>query len=68
MNSTPTKLLQIGDWTVDPTSSQISRPIPGQSSNQTETARLEARAMLLLLCLADRAGQVVSIDDLLTHV
>jgi transcriptional activator of cad operon len=24
--------------------------------------------MLLLLCLADHAGQVVSIDDLLTHV
>jgi transcriptional activator of cad operon len=68
MNPTPTKQLQIGDWTVDPASSQISRPIPGHPSAQTETARLEARAMLLLLCLADRAGQVVSIDDLLTHV
>jgi TolB-like protein/DNA-binding winged helix-turn-helix (wHTH) protein len=72
MDPTTRKLLRIGDWTVDPASSQISRPIPGpipdRSSAQTETARLEARTMLLLLCLADHAGQVVSIDDLLTHV
>jgi transcriptional activator of cad operon len=72
MNPTTSKQLRIGDWTVDPASGQISRsipgPVPGQSSAQTETARLEARTMLLLLCLADRAGQVVSIDDLLNHV
>jgi TolB-like protein/DNA-binding winged helix-turn-helix (wHTH) protein len=68
MNSSTAKQLRIGDWTVDPTSSQISRPSPSHTSGQTETARLEARTMLLLLCLADHAGQVVSIDDLLNHV
>jgi transcriptional activator of cad operon len=55
-----TKPLRIGDWCVDPSSGQISR--------QGETARLEARAMRLLLCLAEHAGEVVSIDDLLNQV
>ncbi len=55
-----TKPLRIGDWCVDPASGQISR--------QGETARLEARAMRLLLCLAEHAGEVVSIDDLLDQV
>jgi TolB-like protein/DNA-binding winged helix-turn-helix (wHTH) protein len=55
-----TKPLRIGDWCVDPASGQISR--------QGETARLEARAMRLLLCLAEHAGEVVSIDDLLNQV
>src|SRR6185503_3442870 len=52
--------LRIGDWCVDPASGQISR-------NGT-VARLEARTMRLLLCLAQRAGEVVSIDDLLNQV
>jgi transcriptional activator of cad operon len=52
--------LRIGDWCVDPISGQISR-------NGT-AARLEARTMRLLLCLAARAGEVVSIDDLLNQV
>jgi TolB-like protein/DNA-binding winged helix-turn-helix (wHTH) protein len=55
-----TKPLRIGDWCVDPASGQISR--------QGETARLEARAMRLLVCLAEHAGEVVSIDDLLDQV
>jgi len=55
-----TKPLRIGDWCVDPASGQISR--------QGETARLEARTMRLLLCLAEHAGEVVSIDDLLDQV
>ncbi len=55
-----TKPLRIGDWRVDPASGQISR--------QGEIARLEARAMRLLLCLAEHAGEVVSIDDLLDQV
>ncbi len=51
--------LLIGDWRVDPASGQISR--------NGEILRIEARAMRLLVCLAERAGQVVSIDDLLTQ-
>jgi TolB-like protein/DNA-binding winged helix-turn-helix (wHTH) protein len=53
-------MLRIGDWFVDPGSSQIAR--------NGETLPLDVRSMRLLLCLADRAGDVVSIDDLLDHV
>jgi transcriptional activator of cad operon len=53
-------MLRIGDWCVDPASGQISR--------NGETARVEERTMRLLLCLANHAGQVVSIDDLLSQV
>ena len=53
-------MLRIGDWCVNPTSGQISR--------DGETARVEARTMRLLLCLAEHAGEVVSIDDLLNQV
>jgi transcriptional activator of cad operon len=59
MERQPTTKFLIGDWQVDPASSEISRT--GQ------TARLEVRAMRLLLCLADHAGDVVSIEELLNH-
>jgi transcriptional activator of cad operon len=52
--------LRIGAWRVNPASGQISR--------EGETVRVEARAMRLLLCLAEHAGEVVSIDDLLEQV
>lgn len=52
--------LRIGEWTVSPLSGQIVRG--------DETVRLEARTMRLLLCLAERAGEVVSIDELLNQV
>ena len=52
--------LRIGDWRVSPASGQISR--------EGETVRVEARTMRLLLCLAEHAGQVVSINDLLEQV
>jgi transcriptional activator of cad operon len=52
--------LRIGAWRVNPASGQISR--------EGETVRVEARTMRLLQCLAERAGQVVSIDDLLEQV
>ena len=52
--------LQIGDWCVDPVLGQISRG--------RETARIEARALRLLLCLAERPGEVVSIEALLDRV
>jgi DNA-binding winged helix-turn-helix (wHTH) protein len=53
-------LLRIGAWCVNPTSCEISR--------DGETARVEVRTMRLLLCLAEHAGEVVSIDDLLNQV
>lgn len=53
-------VLLIGQWRVDPVAGEISR--------DGETLRLEARTMRLLTCIAERAGQVVSIDDLLTQV
>src|ERR1700733_5476044 len=52
--------LRIGAWYVNPTSGQISR--------DGETVRVEARTMRLLLCLAEHAGGVVSIDELLNQV
>jgi transcriptional activator of cad operon len=55
-----TTTLQIGAWRVNPASGEISR--------DGETARVEVRTMRLLLCLAEHAGEVVSIDDLLDQV
>ncbi|GLQ51985.1 FlgO family outer membrane protein [Dyella flava] len=52
--------LRIGDWIVS--------PMAGHMTRGDETVRLEARTMRLLLCLAENAGQVVSIDDLLNQV
>jgi len=53
-------MLRIGAWCVNPASGQISR--------DGETARVEVRTMRLLVCLAEHAGEVVSIDDLLNQV
>jgi TolB-like protein/DNA-binding winged helix-turn-helix (wHTH) protein len=53
-------MLRIGAWCVNPKSGEISR--------DGETARVEVRTMRLLLCLAERADEVVSIDDLLNEV
>ena len=50
----------IGDWIADPDTGQISR--------NGETVRLEARTMRLLVYLAERAGEVVSIDEMLKDV
>ena len=52
--------LRIGDWRVDPSLNEISR--------EGRRVRLEARAMGLLLRLAQRPGEVVSVDDLLSDV
>jgi len=60
MERPTTTKLRIGDWCVNPTSGQISR--------DGETARVEVRTMRLLLCLAEHAGEVVSIDELLNQV
>jgi len=53
-------MLRIGAWCVNANSGEISR--------DGEIVRLEMRTMRLLVCLADRAGDVVSIDELLDHV
>ena len=60
MERPATTPLRIGTWCVNPTSGQISR--------DGETAQLEGRTLRLLLCLAEHAGEVVSIDDLLNQV
>src|SRR5450432_834184 len=52
--------LQIGEWMVNPSLDSISKG--------TETQKLEPRTMRLLLCLADSAGEVVSVDRLLNEV
>ena len=56
----PGGAVQIGEWLVDPRLDIISRG--------TETHKLEPRTMRLLLCLASSAGEVVSVDRLLTEV
>jgi transcriptional activator of cad operon len=53
-------MLRIGDWCVNPASGEISR--------DGETARVEARTMRLLVCLAEHAGEVVSVEELLNQV
>jgi TolB-like protein/DNA-binding winged helix-turn-helix (wHTH) protein len=52
--------LNIGEWRVDAASSQISR--------DEEVVRVDARVMRLLTCLAARAGEVVTTDELLAEV
>jgi transcriptional activator of cad operon len=52
--------VRVGEWSV--------RPAAGQISRGGEVVRLEARTMRLLVCLAERAGNIVSIDELLDHV
>src|SRR5258707_5917512 len=52
--------LQIGEWIVNPSLDSMSRG--------AETQKLEPRTMRLLLCLADSAGKVVSVDQLLNEV
>lgn len=59
MERQPTAKLRIGDWCVDPSAGVITR--------NDESARIEARAMRLLVCLAERAGAAVSIEDLLNE-
>jgi TolB-like protein/DNA-binding winged helix-turn-helix (wHTH) protein/tetratricopeptide (TPR) repeat protein len=52
--------LQIGEWRVDPSLDQITQG--------GKTVKLEPRAMRVLVCLAEHAGQVVSVEQLLDAV
>lgn len=60
MEHLPATTIRIGEWSVNPATNEISRGGEG--------VRLEARTMRLLRCLAERAGEVVSIDELLNEV
>jgi transcriptional activator of cad operon len=60
MGQPTTGMLRVGDWCVNPKSGQMSR--------NGVTVRLEERTIRLLLCLAQHAGEVVSLDDLLSQV
>jgi TolB-like protein/DNA-binding winged helix-turn-helix (wHTH) protein len=50
----------LGEWSVDPVLGTIAR--------RGDSIRLEPRTMRLLVCLAERSGEVVSADDLLDRV
>src|SRR6266436_4229551 len=54
------RVIRIGTWRVNPALDEISR--------DGTTVKLEPRAMRVLICLAERAGQVVSVDELLDAV
>lgn len=60
MENAANTVLRVGEWRVNPATGDISRG--------GEIVRLDARSMLLLLCLAERAGEIVSIDDPLSRV
>ena len=60
MDRLTTLPLRIGAWCLDPRTGQMSR--------DGETVRVEARTSRLLVYLAEHAGEVVSIDELLNHV
>ncbi len=53
-------LLKIGVWTVTPALNLIE--------TETQTLKIEPRAMDVLVCLAQHTGQVVSVDELITSV
>jgi TolB-like protein/DNA-binding winged helix-turn-helix (wHTH) protein len=52
--------LRIGDWRLDPQLGQLTR--------RQQVEKLEARTLRLLQYLASRAGETVSIEELLDHV
>ncbi len=60
MKAMDSSALRIGAWRVDPMLDEMSK--------DGNTVKLERRAMQLLLCLAEHAGQVVSIEQLLDQV
>jgi len=60
MKGTVNTVLRIGAWRVDPALDEISK--------DGNTVKLEHRAMRLLVSLAEHAGQVVSVGQLLDEV
>lgn len=51
---------EVGEWTVEPALHQLSR--------QGKLVRIEPKAMAVLVCLAERPGQVISREALLSTV
>jgi DNA-binding winged helix-turn-helix (wHTH) protein len=60
MQSPHNHVVRIGDWRVDPTLDEISK--------DGASVKLEPRTMRLLVCLAENAGQVLSVEQLLDKV
>jgi TolB-like protein/DNA-binding winged helix-turn-helix (wHTH) protein len=60
MKAPDSLVLQIGTWRVDPAIDEISK--------DGTAVKLEPRTMRLLVCLAEHAGQVVSVEQLLDEV
>lgn len=60
MESQAKTKLRIGEWCVEPDKGTMTR--------NGATARLELRSMRLLMCLAERPGQVVSAEELISRV
>ncbi len=60
MNSPNIQVLRVGEWNIDPALDEISK--------EGTCVKLEPRAMRLLVCLAEHAGQVVSVEKLLDEV
>src|SRR5215472_469793 len=54
------KAFRVGRWRVDPALNEISR--------DGTTVKLEPRAVRVLVCLAERAGELVSVNQLLDTV
>jgi len=59
MTNKPAATLRVGDWTVNRLTGELARDGVCQ--------RLEERTLLLLTFMADRAGEVLSADELLAH-
>jgi transcriptional activator of cad operon len=55
-----TTKLRVGEWCVEPDQGAMTR-------NGT-TTRLELRSMRLLMCLVERRGQVVNVEELISRV
>src|SRR5258708_37687449 len=60
MKSPDNPVFRIGAWRVDPALDEIS--------NANETVKLEPQTMRLLVCLAEHAGGIVSVEQLLDQV
>lgn len=56
---------RVGPWMVEPRAGEISRV--GTPRNPGEVRRLGPKVTAVLVCLAERAGQVVTKDELITH-
>ena len=60
VNSAVSSVFRIGQWRIEPAVDEISR--------DGTVIKLEPRAMRVLVCLAERAGEVVSVEQLLDAV